>query len=66
MVIVQRAVFHSREAWYPRVSIAVRRHMVMATIEKENIPLELTYSFRRFVHYLHDGKRGGMQADMIL
>lgn len=55
LAIVQRgAVLHSREACYPRFSTAVRRHMVMVTLEKENISLELTYSL---VHYLH-----GMEA----
>jgi hypothetical protein len=37
--------------------------MIMATLIKENISLELAY---RLVHYHHGGKHGGTQADMVL
>jgi hypothetical protein len=40
--------------------------MTMATLTKENISLRQTYSFRGLVDYPHDGKHGGMQADMLL
>ena len=38
----------------------------MATLIKENISLELAYSFRGSVHYHHDGKHGSVHADMVL
>ena len=39
--------------------------MTTATLIKENISLELAYSFRGSVHYLQ-GEHGGVQADMVL
>lgn len=39
--------------------------MTVAILIKENIELSLVYSFRDLVHS-HDGKHGGMQADMML
>ena len=40
--------------------------MAKATLIKENISLGLAYSFRGLVHYHHGGKRGRIQADMVL
>ena len=40
--------------------------MTKATLIKENISLELAYSFRGLVHYHHGGKHGSVQADMVL
>jgi hypothetical protein len=40
--------------------------MTMATLRKEDTYLGLVYNFRGLVHYQHDGKRGGRQADMVL
>ena len=41
--------------------------MTKATLIKQNIyKLELAYSFRGSVHYLHGGKHGSMQVDMVL
>jgi hypothetical protein len=40
--------------------------MTKATLMKENINLELAYSFTGFVYYYHGRDRGGMQADMRL
>ena len=40
--------------------------MTVATLLKDNIELELAYSFSGLVHYHHGGKHGNMQADMVL
>jgi hypothetical protein len=39
--------------------------MTIATLIKENISLELSYSFSGSLHY-HDGKHSDIQADMML
>jgi hypothetical protein len=36
------------------------------TLIKEDIQLELAYSFRRSVYYHNSGKHGSAQADMVL
>ena len=40
--------------------------MTMVTLIKENLSLELAYSFRGSVHYHHNRMPGGMQEDMML
>lgn len=40
--------------------------MTMVTLIKENIQLELAYSFGSLVHYHSGGKHGGVQIDMVL
>jgi hypothetical protein len=40
--------------------------MTRATLIKENISLELAYSFRGLVHYHHGRKHGSMQANILL
>ena len=40
--------------------------MTVATLIKDNIELELAYSFRGLVHYHHGGKHGNTQANMGL
>ena len=43
-----------------------RDSMSKAALIKENISLELAYSFRDLIHYHHSEKHGSMQADMVL
>jgi hypothetical protein len=38
----------------------------MVTLRKENISMEITYSFIGLVHCHHGRERGGMQIDMVL
>ena len=40
--------------------------MTKITLIKEDIQLELAYSFRRSVYYHNSGKHGSAQADMVL
>lgn len=40
--------------------------MSTATLNTENIPLGLAYSFRGLVHCCHSGKRGRTQTDEVL
>jgi hypothetical protein len=40
--------------------------MATATLRKESIELALACSLRDLVLCHHDGKQGGMQADMVL
>lgn len=40
--------------------------MVTVTFLKENIPLELAYSFRGLVHCHQGRKHGGMQTVMLM
>jgi hypothetical protein len=40
--------------------------MTNATLTKENISLELAYSYRGLIHYHHGGKHGRVQAAMVL
>ena len=47
--------------------IAVKRPHDQGNSYKENIYLELAYSFRDLIaHYHHGGKHGSMQAHMVL
>jgi len=39
--------------------------LLLWTLIKENGSLGLAYSFRGSVHYQHDRKHGGMQADVM-
>jgi hypothetical protein len=39
--------------------------MTVATFIKENIELGMVFNFRGLVHYLHDRKHGGKQADNV-
>jgi hypothetical protein len=40
--------------------------MTVVTLIKENISVELAYTFRGFIHYHHGEKPGVRQADMML
>jgi hypothetical protein len=44
-----------------------RHHDQSNSLIKENLSLELAYSFRGSVHYHHGGKHGGItDADLVL
>ena len=44
----------------------LRDTLAMLTLRKDNISLDLAYSFRGLVHDHHGRKHGDMQADMVL
>ena len=51
--------------FYLGVLLLRRGIMTKTTLIKENISLELAYSFRGLLHY-HHGRKPSMQADKVL